>query len=167
MARNRQEEYGVGTWLKSFSGLASNNLKLMSVASKNLKLMSVFFIVYVDDGIFLGNRDKQLRDVIQELESLGLDVDDQGHPADYIDVNISKTKDGYYQFSQRSLIENIIEGTPAKSTLLLHAFKNSKKFDLNFNYQSSIVKVHYLAQTKRPNIMYAIHQAAKYSTCLK
>ena len=28
----------------------------------------VIFIVYVDDGIFLGNNDKQLSDIIQEIK---------------------------------------------------------------------------------------------------
>ena len=40
----------------------------------------VIFTVYVDDGIFLGNNDNQLSDVIQEIKSSSLDVDNQGHP---------------------------------------------------------------------------------------
>ena len=69
----------------------------------------IVFIVYVDDGIFLGNSDKQLSDIIQEVKSSGLDVEDQGHTADYVGINISKTRDGYFQFSQETLIDNIIK----------------------------------------------------------
>jgi hypothetical protein len=50
----------------------------------------VIFIVYMDDGIFLGNDDTQLQDAIKELQGLGLNIEDQGHPADYVGVNISK-----------------------------------------------------------------------------
>jgi hypothetical protein len=37
-------------------------------------------------------------------------------------------------------------------------------FDLNFNYRSVVGKLNYLAQTACPNIMYATHQTAKYSS---
>ena len=38
----------------------------------------VIFIVYVDDGIFLGQSDDQLTEIIKELTELGLEVEDQG-----------------------------------------------------------------------------------------
>jgi hypothetical protein len=34
---------------------------------------------------------------------------------------------------------------------------------MDFNYQSAVGKLNYLAQTTRPHIMYATHQIAKYS----
>jgi len=37
-------------------------------------------------------------------------------------------------------------------------------FDLNFNYRSGVGKLNYLAQTAHPDIMYATHQTAKYSS---
>ena len=48
----------------------------------------VVFIVYVDDGIFLGSSDEQLSVIITEMRNLDLDIEDQGHPADYVGVNI-------------------------------------------------------------------------------
>jgi hypothetical protein len=41
----------------------------------------IIFIVYVDDGIFLGNDDLKLQDAIKEIQDLGLNIEDQGHPA--------------------------------------------------------------------------------------
>ncbi len=52
---------------------------------------------------------------------------------------------------------------PAKVSLQLHAFKDEPPFDLYFNYRSAAGKLNYLAQTTRPDIMYATHQIAKYS----
>ena len=52
---------------------------------------------------------------------------------------------------------------PAKVAILLHAFKDAPAFDLNFNYRSVVGKLNYLAQTSRPDIMYAVHQIAKFS----
>jgi hypothetical protein len=49
-------------------------------------------------------------------------------------------------------------------SLQLHTFKDEPAFNLNFNYRSAVGKLNYLAQTTRPNIMYAMHQIAKYST---
>jgi hypothetical protein len=41
----------------------------------------IIFIVYVNDGIFLGSSDKQLTNIIMELQNLKLSIEDQGHPA--------------------------------------------------------------------------------------
>jgi len=101
-------------------------------------------------------------------------IENQGHPADYVGINIKRMKDGSYEFNQRSLIDSIIEDVglkdakvkpvPAKVSLRLHAFKDEPPFDLNFNYRSAVGKLNYLAQTTRPDIMYATHQVAKYSS---
>ncbi len=60
----------------------------------------IIFIAYMDDGIFLGNDDSQLQEVIKEIQYLGLNIEDQGHPAYYVGVNIKKLKDGSYKFTQ-------------------------------------------------------------------
>jgi hypothetical protein len=39
-------------------------------------------------GIFLSNDDSKLHDAIKEIQDLGLNIEDQGHPADYVGVNI-------------------------------------------------------------------------------
>ena len=134
----------------------------------------VIFLVYVDDGIFVGNDDTKIQEIIKEIQLLGLNIEDQGHPADYVGVSIKKLKDGAYEFTQRALIDSIIQDVgltdsktkpvPAKVSLQLHAFKDQPVFDLNFNYRSVVGKLNYLAQTTRPDIMYATHQIAKYSS---
>ncbi len=130
------------------------------------------FMVYVDNGIFLGSNDSQLQEVIKEVLNLGLNIEDQGHPADYVGVNVKNLKDGSYEFTQRALIDSIIDDVglkdakvkpvPAKVSLQLHAFKDEPTFNLNFNYRSAVGKLNYLAQTTRPDIMYTTHQIAKY-----
>ena len=80
---------------------------------------------------------------------------------------------GPYKFTQHTLIDAIIDDVnigdsytkpvPAKVTLRLHAFRDSPKFQGNFNYRSAVGKLNYLGQTTRPDIMYAVHQVAKYS----
>ncbi len=126
----------------------------------------------MDNSIFLGSNDLQLQEVIKEIQNLGLNIEDQGHPADYLGVNIKKLKDGSYEFTQRALIDSIIKDVglkdakvkpvPAKVSLQLHAFKDEPTFNLSFHYRSAVGKLNYLAQTTRPDIMYATHQIAKY-----
>jgi hypothetical protein len=47
----------------------------------------IIFMVYVDDGIFLVSK---LQEAIKDIQDLGLNIEDQGHPADYVGVNIKK-----------------------------------------------------------------------------
>ncbi len=132
-------------------------------------------MVYVDNGIFLGDDDLKLQQAIKDIQDIGLNSEDQGHPADYVGVNIKELRDGTYEFTQRTLIDSIISDiglkdakvkpVPAKVSLWLHAFKDKPPFNLNFNYRSAVGKLNYLAQTTRPDIMYTTHQIAKYSSC--
>ncbi len=137
----------------------------------------VIFIVYVDDGIFLGPNDQKLISVIHEITKAGLEIEDQGHPADYVGVTITKHDNGCVEFTQRALIDTIInyihledaytKPVPAKATHQLHAFKDSTPFDecnFNFNYRSVVGKLNYLGQTTRSDIVFATHQIAKYSS---
>ena len=52
-------------------------------------IVMMLYIVYVDDGIFLGPDDGKLTNVITEMTKTGLDIEDQGHPADYAGVIIT------------------------------------------------------------------------------
>jgi hypothetical protein len=121
------------------------------------------FIVYIEDGIFLGSSDEQLRGIINELRNLKLSIEDQGHRADYVGVNTKKLKDGVIELSQRALIVSIIadvalgnskvKAVPAKVSKILHAHLNKPPFLLNFCYRSVISKLNYLAKTTRPDIV--------------
>ncbi len=132
----------------------------------------IIFMVYVDNGIFLGSNNLQLQEVIKEIQSLGLNIEDQGHLADYVGVNIKKLKDGSYELTQQASIDSItddiglkdakVKPVSAKVSLQLHACKDEPTFDLNFNYRSAVGKLNYLAQTTSPDIIYATHQIAKY-----
>ncbi len=69
----------------------------------------IIFIVYVEDGIFLGNDNTQLQQPIKEIQDLGLNIEDQGYPADFVGVIIKKHCNGFYEFTQHALIDSIIE----------------------------------------------------------
>jgi hypothetical protein len=104
----------------------------------------VIFIVYIDNGIFLGSSDAQLHDIINKLRNPKLSIEDQGHPTDFVGVSIKKLKDGIIGLTQRALIESIIadvalgnskfKAVPAKVSEILHAHLDKPPFLLNFGY---------------------------------
>jgi hypothetical protein len=98
----------------------------------------IIFMVYVDNGIFLGPDDEKLQTAICEIQEAGLNIEDQGHPANYVGVTIKKMKDASYEFTQQALIDSIIQDVglndaktkpaPAKVAQLLHAHKDAPFF---------------------------------------
>ena len=53
--------------------------------------------------------DSDIDQEIVKMQKAKLEVEDQGHPADYVGENISKEQDGTYKFTQPSLTGSIIE----------------------------------------------------------
>ncbi len=94
--------------------------------------------------------------IIKGLCDSGLNNEDQGHPADYVEINIKKSCNSTYEFTQCALIDAIINDVnigdlytkpvPAKVTLQLHAFGDSPKFQGSFNYCAVMGKFNYLGQ---------------------
>ena len=68
----------------------------------------VIFIVYIYDRLFLGPSDHILAAIIEVLKASRLKIKDQGHPSDYIGINIKKQQDGTYEISQLALIKSIL-----------------------------------------------------------
>ncbi|KAL7483323.1 hypothetical protein ACHAW6_008977 [Cyclotella cf. meneghiniana] len=132
-------------------GISTRLTNCMTLVSKNHKLMSAY----------------------SPLKKAGLYIKDQGHPADYIGVNIKRNHDGTYKFTQCAVIDAIIDDVdngnfytelvPTKASLQLHAFHDSPKFDGNFKNFLALRKLNCLGQTSRPDILHAAHQPAKYS----
>ena len=88
--------------------------KLLSVGFKQSQIDecvfyhdNVIFIVYVDNGLFLGPSDGKLKVMVKAFKKHGLDIEDQGHPNDHVDVNMKKHHDRSYEFSQLALIDTI------------------------------------------------------------
>ena len=54
----------------------------------------VIFIKYMNDEMFFGYSDDMLAHIIQKMKDNGLNVENQGHPADYVGVNMKKLHDG-------------------------------------------------------------------------
>ena len=69
---------------------------------------SVIFLVYVDDGIFLGPSDEDIRKAFDEIRNNGFNISDEGELDDYLGVKIQRGKDGHIYLTQPHLIQQII-----------------------------------------------------------
>ena len=136
---------------------------------------SVIFVVYVDDGIFLGPNSNDIDKAIAELKAEGFDIEDQGDIADYLGVNVERVDGDKIKLSQPHLIDEIIrdvnlssraqsKSTPAAPTKILHRDQSAPAFNHRFNYRSVIGKLNFLEKSTCPDISYAVHQAARFSS---
>ena len=133
------------------------------------------FIVYVDDGIFVSTSDEAIGKAIQDLKDQKLDLEDQGDIKDYLGINVTELDNGKIKLSQPHIIDQIIRDTkislngkpkptPAPSTKIRTPDLNGKEFDNRFNYRSVIGKLNVLEKSTRPDIAYAVHQCARFSS---
>ena len=103
-------------------------------------------------------------------------LEDQLHPDDYVGVNINKKGEGSYEFTQPALTYQIIEyiSLGTRSTVKLipmcaqrlihHHLDSPTRNDRKFLYISVIGKVNYLDQCNWPDIVYAVHHCARFSS---
>ena len=64
----------------------------------------------------------------------------------------------------KTLVNYLTKETPSPLSRVLGAHKSSPEFDGHFHYQSVIGKLNYLEKCSRPDIAYATHQCARFSS---
>ena len=104
-----------------------------------------------------------------------LKVKDMGHVKDYLGVQVTR-KTGSLELSLPHLIDQLVTNVdipkkvpstvvPALSTQILHQGLLYPPHDENmFRYRSIIGILNYLEKTSRPDIPYAVHQLARFSS---
>ena len=132
--------------------------------------------MYVDDGIVFSLDRTSIDSAIKEFKDSKIKLEEQGHPADYVGVNINSKGDGSYDFTQPALTQKIIKdvrlgprATPkpipvCSQILLWHHLDSPPQDESKFQYQYVIGKLNYLAQYIWPNIFHALHQCAHFSS---
>ena len=132
--------------------------------------------MYVDDCILLGPDENSFSSIIQDLRSLKFDIEEVGQIKDYLGVEFTFNQDKSISLAQPHLIDQILQDlqfnektktkdTPAASTIILGAAEKSPPHDdQTFNYKSVIGKLNFLEKSTRPDIAYAVHQCARFSS---
>jgi hypothetical protein len=130
-------------------------------------------IVYTDDCIFFAEEDSTIDALIANLSKTYL-LEDQGLVQDYLGIWISKdpvTK--CIHMTQTGLIEsvlqdlNLLNDSKMKDTPslgILYPDRDGVPRQHSWNYRSVIGKLNYIAQNTRPDISFAVHQCAGYSS---
>ena len=110
-----------------------------------------------------------LNDLIKNLESQ-FRLTDEGDLETFLGVNFIQDDDSL-EINQPHLIERILEAlslnddakmhdTPANT--ILHKDKDGKKRVQQWNYRSVVGMLSYLSATTRPDILFAVHQCARF-----
>jgi hypothetical protein len=131
----------------------------------------VAFVVYVDDAIIISPDRGKIDQVLNQLETEGFDVKDEGNLTSYLGIKMKKLDDGSISMSQPGLTDRILESldltnaapkeTPA--TEPLGALPNSDPPTGSFNYRSVVGMLMYLVGNTRPDCSFATHQCARFS----
>ena len=105
--------------------------------------------------------------------SVGLKIEGQGIPADYVEANIKWNNYGSTLLLQPVLIKSILNevGLGPRTTLKtvpvwsqknLQPHPDSKVFDNHFHYWSIIGKLNFLTMLMHHDIQFAVHSCARY-----
>ena len=132
------------------------------------------FMVYTDDGIFCGPDKADIDKCMSDLSSK-FEITDEGDIDEYLGVKVTRLDDGRITLTQPHLIVSIIQDlgfkentkgkdTPAPSTANLNRDASGEDHNEQWDYRSVIGKLNFLEKSTRPDIAYAVHQCARYSS---
>ena len=157
-----------------FKGLADIGFEQSATDECVFYRGSTVFMVYTDDGIFCGPDQIEISHCMTELGSR-FEITDEGDLDEYLGVKVTRMPDGTITLSQPHLIDSIIadlgfkdntkgKDTPAPSTASIDRDLNGKEHSESWEYRSVIGKLNFLEKSTRPDIAFAVHQCARYSS---
>jgi hypothetical protein len=135
---------------------------------------STILLVYVDDAILCGPSKSDIQEILDELGAL-FDITDEGEIDDYLGVKVSRPDADTIVLTQPHLIQQILEDVGMKSntktrvkaapsSTILRRDLDGEPFDEDWNYRSIVGKLNFLEKSTRPEIAYAVHQCARFSS---
>ena len=134
------------------------------------------YILYTDDSIIAGPDRVKIEETIELIKQVGLEITVEGDLQDFLGINIERRNDGTTHMTQPLLIQKILKDlrlhqdnvnkkeTPMASSRILHRHQKSDPHDGSFHYRSLVGKLNYLEKATRPDIAYAVHQCARFSS---
>ena len=136
----------------------------------------VVFIVWVDDCLCFHKNPKDADLLMQELMGK-FTLTEEGElgltAMEYLGVQMTRTRNNKFVLNQPFLIDRIIQAakmeganpvkTPAEKGSLLFKDKDGAPRKTDWNYRSLVGMLSYLTGT-RPDILFAVHNCARFST---
>jgi hypothetical protein len=134
----------------------------------------IILIVYVDDYLLFAKTDATLDYFIDSLKTeFNLTCD--GDVGTFLGIQFTRSATGSLELTQPGLIAKIVKecGLDAESkrhnspamTKLLSKDSTGPQREHEWNYHMIIGMLTYLSMSSRPNIAFAVHQCARFSSC--
>jgi hypothetical protein len=136
---------------------------------------SCSILIYVDDSIIMGPIKSQVQEVIQRISGK-FKIQEEGDMCEFLGIEMQKNDDGSLSLRQPQLIDSILKDlnmesenvakrtTPSLKTWVLHKDAQGDPFNESFHYRSIIGKLNYLEKSTRPDLSFAVHQCARFSS---
>jgi len=134
------------------------------------------FMVYTDDGIFVGPDLEEINRLKKELHiEGGFQIEDMGTLNEYLGVKVTHREDGTIMLAQPHMIQQILDDlsfqdsttskpTPALSSTVLDRDLHLPPMNPDFDYPSIIGMLNFLEKSTRPELAFAVHQCARFSS---
>jgi hypothetical protein len=132
----------------------------------------MMLVVYVDDVGISAKRKEDVDEMVSRLRKKGFELTREGSFSEFLGIKFEKLADGSINMTQKGLINKIIETakmtdcnpnwTPA-STTPLGIDHDGEPMDETWNYRSIIGMLLYLTTNTRPDLAFAVSQAARFS----
>ena len=162
-------------WFDKLRGsLASRGFQQSSVDPCLFIRRDLILVVYVDDCLLFAKDDRTLDSFVLSLqEEFVLTCD--GDVGAFLGIAIVRNVKGHLELTQPGLIDKIIKEcglehdskqhkTPAITTILQKDSDGAQR-EHTWKYRTLIGMLTYLSMSSRPDIAFAVHQCARFSTC--
>ena len=146
----------------------------------------VALLFFVDDGIFCaptqGEIDEAYKALTEPILSQKGEVlhrafvmTDEGNLSDYLGVEIKELPNGCIKLSQPHMIQSVLNDlkfnertgtkkTPASPAVKLNRDTHGESMKDEWSYRAIIGKMNFIEKSTRPDIAYAVHQCARFSS---
>jgi hypothetical protein len=136
---------------------------------------TTLLLIYINDGILYGANASKIQTIIKEMGDL-FDITDEGEIDTYLGMKISRPTPDTIELTQPHLIQEILDDmgmksntktkdkAAAPSSTILRRDLNGDPFNEKQDYRSIVGKLNFLEKSTRPEITYAVHQCARFSS---
>ena len=136
----------------------------------------VILIIWVDDCLIFGKNKEMVDEIIMKLHNK-FSLTEEGDVSAYLGVKVNIDPDSdKITLTQPYLIQRIIDelgdaiteanvkSTPSVYKEVLHKDTDGPDRQQSWNYRSIIGMLNYLAASTRPDVLFAVHQCARFLT---
>jgi hypothetical protein len=160
-----------------FDALTKLGFKSCSSDPNLLYRDGMFLIVYVDDVGIAARNSMDIDKFIANLRAMGFELTTEGNFCEFLGIKFEQNdEEGTFTLTQPGLIKRIIEATKLEDCKHYHtpttldalgSDPEGPEFSEEWDYRSVIGMLLYLSNNTRPDITYAVSQAARFSSSPK